>query len=280
MIKVAINGSSGFLGTQLCKFLKHKYNIITLKRSDYSIAPDKLALLLEGSDYVINLAGASIFGLWTKSTRRRILNSRIDVTRNLVAAIALMDRRPKLLITASGVNIYDDQHLHTEESMLYASDFLGEVVMKWEHEALKCVIPVAIIRTGLVLDRRGGFFKSLTQTLPFKFVVKFGSGSAFFPFIALGDYLSAMEFIISNNLQGVFNMVAPAIPTYTGFYRSLQKVFSIFVLPIPAFILKVLPGRQSDLFLKGQQVVPQRLLNEGFTFGCPDITTNLQILSE
>ncbi len=251
MITVAISGSSGFLGTQLCNFLNHKYNIIKLKRSDYSLAPDKLALVLKGSDYVINLAGTPIFGLWTKSYRNKILQSRIETTRNLVQAIAVMERKPKLFISASGVNVYDDKHIHTEESQAFANDFLANVCLEWEREALSCSIPCAIIRTGLILGSTGGFFDAISKTLPFGFVVKFGRGNQHFPFLHVYDYVSAIDFIIDKELSGVFNMVSPEVTTYQAFYA---------------------------VFIKGQHVVPTHLLNAGFEYRYASIDDTLQDL--
>lgn len=276
MITVAISGSSGFLGTQLCNFLNHKYNIIKLKRSDYSLAPDKLALVLEGSDYVINLAGTPIFGLWTKSYRNKILQSRIETTRNLVQAIALMERKPRLFISASGVNIYDDTNMHSEESQSFAHEFLADVCMQWEREAFSCSIPVAIIRTGLILGSTGGFLVAISKTLPFGFAVKFGHGNQYFPFLHVHDYVSAVDFIMDKELSGIFNMVSPEVTTYQAFYDVLKSLKRpLFVVTVPSFFLKLLPGDQSVVFLKGQHVVPTRLLNEGFAFRYPSIDSSI-----
>lgn len=279
MITVAISGSSGFLGTQLCNFLNHKYNIIKLKRSDYSLAPDKLALVLKGSDYVINLAGTPIFGLWTKSYRNKILQSRIETTRNLVKAIAVLELKPKLFISASGVNIYDDTNIHTEESHAFSNDFLADVCLQWEREALSCCIPVAIIRTGLIIGSTGGFFDAISKTMPLGFVVKFGPGTLHFPFLHVNDYVSAIDLIMYKELSGVFNMVSPEATINKAFYDALKAVKEpLFVITVPSFLLKVLPGGQSAIFLKGQHVVPNRLLNEGFQFRYTSIDDTLRNL--
>lgn len=279
MITVAISGSSGFLGTQLCNFLNHKYNIIKLKRSDYSLAPDKLALVLKGSDYVINLAGAPIFGLWTKSYRRKILQSRIETTRNLVRAITVMERKPKLFISASGVNIYDDKNTHTEDSLEFAHDFLADVCLQWEREALSCSVPSAIIRTGLIVGSTGGFFDAISKTIPFGFALKFGPGNQHFPFLHVHDYVSAIDFIMDKELSDVFNMVSPEVTTYQGFYEALKSVKRpLLVVMVPSFLLKLLPGGQSAVFLKGQHVVPKHLLNAGFEYRYASIDDTLRNL--
>lgn len=279
MITIAISGSSGFLGTQLCNFLNHKYNIIKLKRSDYSLSPDKLALILKGCDYVINLAGAPIFGLWTKSYRAKILQSRTETTRNLVQAIALMEVKPKLFVSASGVNIYDGNGIHSEQSNAFANDFLADVCKRWEREALACSVPVAIIRTGLILGQTGGFYKAIARTIPFGFVVKFGNGKQIFPYLHVNDYVSAIAFILDKQKDGVFNLVAPEIITYNTFYHSLKQVHkSLLVVRVPSVLLNILPGGQSVIFLKGQHVVPERLINEGFAVGFGSISNVLEYL--
>jgi uncharacterized protein len=127
MKTLLINGSTGFLGKQIIQFLKGKYNIITLKRNDYLLPPDLLAKKIEGSDYILNLAGASIAQLWTKKAKKDIYNSRILITHNLVECLAYLSKKPSLFISTSGINVYSNNVQHTEDSESINNSFLGRV---------------------------------------------------------------------------------------------------------------------------------------------------------
>jgi uncharacterized protein (TIGR01777 family) len=284
MQTIAINGTSGFLGTAIGNFLKSKYNIITVKRSDYNLPPENLALLLEGSDYVINLAGAPIAQLWTNKSRQLIYSSRIDITKNLVASFKFLKKKPKLFVSVSGINIYESGSIHSESSLNFSCDFLGKVCKDWESEAIRAKelsIPVAIIRTGIVLSPNGGFLEMISKTVPFKFLIKFGKGSNSFPFIHLNDYLNALLFILEGNYSGIFNFVAPNIIDYSSFYKSFSSQFKIWlVLTVPGFILKWILKDQAGLFIESPAVIPEHLTKVGYRFYYMDIKSIINSIVE
>jgi uncharacterized protein len=283
MKTLLLNGSSGFLGHQIIQFLKGKYNIITLKRNDYLLPPDLLAKKIEGCDYIINLAGASIAQLWTTKTKNDIYNSRIQITRNLVYSFAYLNKKPSLFISASGINVYNNNLKHTEDSVSFDHSFLGTVCADWEREASKAQqynIPVTLIRTGVVLSPSGGFLRQVNRTVPFKFLVKFGKGNNSLPFIHLDDYLNALLFIMQGNYSGIFNFVAPNSVKFSEFYRVyLNKSKCWAIIQIPEFLLKLLPGKQSDVFLKSPDVMPRNLLLKGYSFLYPTIEKTINTIN-
>lgn len=270
MKTIVLNGSSGFLGSQISNFLKGKYTIITLKRNEYLLPPERLALIIDGCDYIINIAGAPIFSLWTKKNRNTIYSSRIDCTKNLVNALAYVKKKPELFLSASGVNIYNNGSYHTEQSKDFSSGFLGNVCLNWENEAFKaknCSVPVAIFRTGVVLSPHNGFLKYLSKTIPLKFIINFGSGKQSFPWISLQDYLLGLLFILEGNYSGIYNFVAPESITqkyFNSIFKQMAKCW--FTIQVPHFLLSFLPGNQKELLLENPEVYPEALLNIGFTF--------------
>lgn len=278
--RVCINGSSGFVGQQLIPFLKENgYKVITIKR-EYLNNPKELAGLINGCEAVINLAGASIAGRrWTKKYRKTILQSRIETTANLVTAIGQCDIKPKLLISASAVGIYDSLNQHTEASVNFAGDFPAEVCKAWENESAKAIpyTSVAIMRFGIVLGSEGGVLKKLRPLFKSGLGGKIGNGKQPFPFVSIKDLCRAALFIIQQQKQGIYNLVSPEKADNKRFTKALaqsSRCPALFI--IPGFLLKLLLGERADIFLKGQDVIPNRLTIEGFKFDEPEIETAIK----
>ena len=122
---------------------------------------------IEGCDVVINLAGANISSKWTEAYKKEILDSRIMVTGKIVSSILACSEKPRLLISASGIDIYDTRNTHDESSTSYAGSFLGDVCRQWENEAMKAseVTRVVLPRMGMVLGDGGGALSKMQ--LPF-----------------------------------------------------------------------------------------------------------------
>jgi len=102
---------------------------------------------------------------------------------------------------------------------------------------------------------------------------KIGNGRQPFPFIHISDAIRAILWCIENrNAQGIYNLVAPENIDNKTFTQTLGKFLNRPVLfTVPAFSLKFILGEASSLLLQSPQVVPERLLNEGFEFSFPDI---------
>ena len=277
---VSINGSSGFIGSALCKYLADKYTINRINRDDYLCDPKVLARKIEGSDVIINLAGYPISKLWTSTNREKIVDSRLVTSRNLVNSFNYLQKKPRLFISASGIDIYEGGIPHTESSTTFADDFLGNLCRSWEYEAKKAErfnISVSLIRTGIVFGSNGGYFNKVGSTIPFKFLVCFGSGKQRVSFIHLDDYCRGIDYIIEHNLSGVYNFVAPNSCSNHILVKTLKDISgSMAILKIPSYLLKILPHHQSDLFLKSNEIYSEKLLNAGFSFRFSTIKEVLQ----
>ncbi|MDD2416229.1 MAG: TIGR01777 family oxidoreductase, partial [Parabacteroides sp.] len=221
-------------------------------------------------DVVVNLAGASINGRWTKAYKREIMNSRVDTTRQLVTAINNLDNAPSLFISVSAVGIYASNGIHNESSQSLSTDFLAQVCKAWENEAsqLKPSTRLVIARLGVVLGADGG--AAPIMLTPFRFYLgsTFGSGEQGFSWIHMEDLLHAFEFIIDNSsIYGIVNLTSPEITTNKQFCKTVAQVLrKPCWFSIPSFVFKLLLGESHILITKGQQAFPEILLNNGYIF--------------
>lgn len=278
MKTIAIAGASGFVGTSLKSFFKNKNNkIINIKREELK---DSSALqeIIEQSDIVINLSGANIINRWTPQYKELLYSSRIETTTSLVEAINNASSKPELFISTSAVGIYDNTDTHTEDGT-FANDFLSNLCQRWEEEASKANTKVAIFRFGIVLGKDGGALKKMLT--PFKLGLGgiIASGNQAFSFIHIRDLLRAYDFVIHNNLDGVFNLTAPKPTTNFGLTRALGRALGRpTIFPVPEFVLKLIFGEGSTVLCDGQDVVPQKLINLGFKFEYNDINETINDL--
>ena len=290
MKRYLITGGTGLIGTALCKqLIAEGHQLIVLSRTPSTVNQKcgkgvrAIASLTEIDvdtviDAVINLAGEPIAsGRWTKKRKAMIESSRIDFTKNLVDWLVLRKQKPECLISGSAVGWYGDggdQKL-TEQSG-YHDEYTHQLCDAWEKQALRAGqvgIRVCIIRTGLVLSVSGGVLKKMI--MPFKLGLggRLGMGKQYMPWIHITDMINALNFLIENEqLQGLFNACSPNPVTNTEFTILLSKLLKRpAILPAPAWALKLLLGEMSRLLLTGQKVVPQHLVESGFTFSFPEL---------
>jgi uncharacterized protein len=271
ILKVAIAGAGGFIGSALKLHLRGRNcSVVSLSRSLLSMPLPQIINLLEGTDVIINLAGAPIVGRWTLKTKNTIYNSRILTTRVISSAIKGMKSPPALFISGSAVGIYKSLGTHTESSKELVDDFLGKLCQDWESEALnaKGKTRVVILRTGIVLGKDGG---ALARMLPL-FKAGLGgmiaSGEQGFSWIHIKDVLNVIDFLISRvELSGVINLTAPQPVDNRSFTKLLAKSLNKGVfLPVPAIMLRLLYGEGAKALTEGQLVYPDKLLKAGFRF--------------
>ena len=221
-MKIAVNGASGFIGGELCRFFRAQgHEVVAIPRAVYA-DKDTLKNLAGGCDAVINLAGASIAARWSEDYKKRLRASRIETTRTLVCAINELEN-PPFFISASAVGIYENGLSHDESSVKFDRGFLGELAREWESEAAKARTQTAIFRLGVVLDRGGALAKMLPA---FRLGLggKLGSGEQAFCWIHIADLLEAFKFTLQNRQSGVFNLVSPTPSTNGEFTQILGEV--------------------------------------------------------
>lgn len=282
-MRVKITGLNGYIGTQLSDLLQNRgYEVSAIDRKLLYGSISELANEIKKADVIINLAGANILQRWTKTTRLKIYNSRVETTRNLVQAIKILpsEDQAKTFISASAIGIYKSGETHNETSKSYEGGFIGNLVNDWESQLkdLPPTIRLSIFRVGIVLGKESKTIKNLM--LPFKLGLggSIASGKQAFPFIHETDAINAFEWVIrSNHLSGIFNLVAPEKITNQQFTRAVAKQLKRpAFLSVPSFILKLFLGKAASILLKSPIIEPAALPEKGFKYKFPTIDSSLK----
>ena len=241
---------------------------------------------IEGTDVIINLAGAPILQRWTKRKKILIHESRVRTTRNLVKAINALpkENQPKKFISASAIGIYKTGFTHDETSTNFDKRFVGIVAKDWEDASneLPVTIQKTIFRIGLVLGKEA---KTITNLLlPFKLGLgaTIGNGKQSFPFIHEKDVIRAFVWAVEVlDKNGTFNLVAPESVTNKDFIKAFAKALNRpAIFSIPEFVLKMVLGEAAVLLTESPKVEPKNLLDAGFEFKYPDINSALKEILE
>src|SRR5690625_4102663 len=223
-LNILMTGGTGFVGKHLTSALVEKgYHIYIVTRSphiydnndqityiNYDVHIRKLPII----QAVINLAGDSLFGYWTKRKKQRILTSRIETTNHVISMIEQMKQKPSVFISASAVGFYgtSEEMIFTEQTADPGDDFLAHVVKEWEKTAQQAEslhIRTIYTRFGVILGDQGAL---PLMSLPVKCFAggKIGSGRQYMSWVHIEDVVRLLIFCLShNNVQGPVNVTAP-----------------------------------------------------------------------
>jgi len=283
---IVLAGGSGFLGRKLAARLEHdRHNVVILTRrpranhrTDVAWEPDgstgSLAGHLDGVDAVVNLVGEGIADRrWSSARKAALRDSRLLATRTLVRAMATCQTPPRIFVSASGVGYYGPRGDETiTERAEPGADFLARLCVEWEQEARAAEGPgtrVAMVRTGLVLDAKGGALPRMLPAFKLALGATIASGRQYMPWVHVSDWVSMVLWLIaSDRAVGAFNVTAPEPVTNHEFTRALGRVLHRpAVFQAPAFVLKLALGEMASLLLTGQRVLPVHAEELGFRFG-------------
>ena len=288
-MNITISGASGLVGRRLLRVLGsegHKLHVLT-RHAGTNLPqgvrltvwdPDSLPPItsLESADAVIHLAGEPVAQRWTTEAKRRIRESRVGSTERLVEALSKLPRLPRCLLCASAIGYYGsrgDEIL--EESSPPGSGFLPEVCLAWEKAAQAASglgVRVAVIRIGVVLDKRGGALGRLLAPFRAGLGGRLGSGHQWMSWIHAGDLAELFRFVLDGTVQGAVNGVAPFPASNAEFTQELARELKRpALLPVPEFLLKALLGDMSEILLASQRVSPRAAESTGFRFRFPQL---------
>jgi uncharacterized protein len=294
-VNVVVTGASGFLGTRLVQKLLeagHAVHVLGRRRSP-SLPPsvrfsewrstdvEPPAEGLAAADAVVLLAGEPVAQRWTVEARRRIRDSRVNGTRNLVNALAKQVHRPSVLVSASAIGYYGprgDEIL--SEASPPGSDFLAQISVEWEQAAQLAEalgIRVVQLRIGMVLGNGGALARMLP---PFRWGLggRMGSGKQWMSWIHVDDMINLILFAVTNAaVRGPVNATAPSPVTNAEFTRLLGAALHKPVIfpSVPGFVLWLALGEMATLVLTGQRVIPIAAQTAGFEFRHPGLSQAL-----
>lgn len=290
-MKILVTGATGLIGRGLCRSLTDDGHAVFAASRSPGKPPGLAAVevhqwdpqagplspaALDGVDAVVNLAGEPIDARrWSDQQKKLIRDSRVVTTRNLVAGLRSVDRKPAVLVSSSAVGLYGDRgDEQLEETSSAGRGFMSEVCEEWEREAGRAVelgIRVVQVRTGVVLSAEGGALKKMLT--PFKLGVggPLGNGKQWFPWIHIDDIVGIFRHaILTATLSGPVNGVAPNPVTNAEFTRELGRALHRpAFLPVPQMALKVLMGEMSEVLFGSQRVAPKAALDSGYAFHHP-----------
>ncbi len=297
-MRIFITGGTGFVGSFLSRYLVQRgHHVIAAgtrphfafdsgNRFAYVSAdttvPGVWQERVSEVDAVINLAGQNIFRYWTDSAKRRIYESRILTTRNVVMGMG--KKQPPILLNASAIGYYGDRaDVHLNESSPAGDDFLADVSVNWEKEALRANAlgaRVALLRFSVILGKDGGALAKMVPAFKYFAGGPMGSGRQWFSWMHIQDLARAVEMILENeNMHGPINFCAPHPERNHTFAKSLGKALGRpAFIRIPAFVLKSIMGELGGVMLGSQRCVPQKLQQHGFEFRYPGIKKALRNL--
>jgi uncharacterized protein (TIGR01777 family) len=287
MKRIVVSGGTGYIGRALVRRLVGRGDSVTVltrgaaaegnpRRVTWN--PYELgewAKALDGVDAVVNLVGEQAVGVrYTKARKRRIRESRLIPTENIVSALGKAALKPAVLVSASGINYYG-VHPATErvdESFGPGDDFLARLCVDWEaasEKARPLGIRVINPRIAPVLGPGGGSLG--VMALPFKLFVggRLGSGEQGFSWIYLDDAIAALLRCIDDQaMPAKLNLCSPNPVSNLEASRAIAKALHRpSWLPVPAFALKLLFGEGAEPILTGQFAIPR-----GLTEHAPELT--------
>jgi uncharacterized protein (TIGR01777 family) len=295
--KALVTGATGLIGRRLVRRLEHP-NVVSRDParavqtlgdgvtahawSDDKRLPDAA---LDGVDAVFHLAGEAVAeSRLTPERRKRILDSRVQGTCNVVASLGERETKPRVLVAASATGFYGDRGDELlEEDAPRGSDFLSEVCAAWEEETKKAEafgIRAVSLRIGIVLDPDGGAIKTMVRPFRMGIAGRLGNGRQWMPWIHAEDVVRLIVFLAEKeDARGPFNVTAPGIVTNAEFTKTFARVLHRpAVLPVPRFALKALYGDLADSVLASQRAAPSAALRLGFEFLHPQLDPALRDL--
>jgi len=283
--KILISGATGLIGKAIIKALYFRGDEALIVSTNKESAAKEFpgiknivewnnisSLKDEKIDGIFHLAGMNLGDKrWNDKVKKEIYDSRIVTARKLVELISVMANKPKVLITASGIDYYGDKgEENVYEDSPPADNFIGHLCRDWENESFKAEkygVRAAAIRTGFVIAKNAPAVDKLT--LPFKLFAggPIGSGKQYISWIHLDDLVGIYLFVLDNKVSGAINAASPIPETMKEFSKQLAKALhrpSLF--HIPSFAVKIVAGEMAELILTGRKALPKKIIDAGFKF--------------
>jgi uncharacterized protein (TIGR01777 family) len=279
MSKILITGGTGLVGTRLTQMLVDRnHDVVILSRNPKNKNEFKWDVsknyvnteAFKNVDYIIHLAGAGIADeRWNAERKKIIIDSRVKTANLIFKAIKENSISIKGFISASGIGYYGAVTTTTifKETDTVGNDFLGDVCKKWEdaaHQFSTESIPVTILRTGIVLSKKGGALEKMKTPI----ISPLGSGKQYLAWIHIDDLCQMYIQSIEADLTGIYNAVAPQHQTSITFSKTLAESIKkpYLGIGVPSFMLKILFGELAVILLEGSRISTKKIEKNGFSF--------------
>ena len=297
-MRVLVTGATGLIGSAVCDaLLARGEEVVGLSRDPAKARstnptvswhawdpanerPPEAAF--EGVDAVVNLIGEEINQRLTDEAKRRIRDSRVRATKNLVDGMLAENPQPATLISQAAIGIYGDRgEAIVDESTPPGDGFLPQIVVEWENEARRAEgsgVRVVIFRTGLVLDPDGGLLKQLG--LPFKLGLggPLAGGGFYMPWIHRDDEVGLIVWALDTpEVSGTLNATAPNPVTNRELSQALGRALHRpSLIPAPRLAIVAMRGEELTEQITGSyRVIPRRAQDLGYAFRFTDVDAAL-----
>jgi len=287
-MRILITGATGLIGSEIVKQC-HKKNIdvnyLTTSKDKienkdnyqgFYWNPDQAKIdvnCIKNVDVIIHLVGASISKRWTKEHKQAIINSRLETTALLHETLKNNSNNIKQIISASAIGYYPDSltKYYSEDEKEISNSFLGKVVQEWEQvvDNFKTLnITVSKVRIGVVLSNKGGAYPELAKPIKYGVGAAMGTGKQWMSWIHLHDLAGVFLHVLENELEGVYNGVAPNPVTNKMLTKAIAKKMKmpLFLPNIPKFVMRVILGEMHIILFESQRVSSKKIEQTNFKF--------------
>ena len=277
MMKITITGSSGYLGSEIIRFLeKNKFivNSMTRKKDNSCFwDPENKKInneIIDNSDVIINLNGAKIIQPFRRKKLSNIISSRIKPTRLLFETIKKSNSPPKLIISASATGFYGNRPNEIiDEKSPKGRGLIPDIVEEWEQNIKLNNTRVVYLRLGTVIDENSDIYSYMKKYGRIIGVNRIGNGLNYFPWISNLDVCRSILHVINKSkISGPVNIVSNNPIYFKDVMESLNKKINPLVkLPLPsAAINKIFGKLGEEILLSNQRILPTKLKESGFTW--------------
>ena len=287
-IDYLITGGTGLIGRAFINSLPPEASVVVLSRQSKDQAEKRIGRKVEvianfdqiprssKIRYCLNLSGEPIVDWpWTTSRKNALRHSRIDITRQIAELSNRLPHPFECLVSGSAIGYYPaSTDTHYDENGPHGVGFAAELCRDWEDAASEInTVRRCYLRTGIVLSDDGGMLDKLSPSFKFGLGAILGSGEQAMSWIHLEDAVAIIHFLFETPAaQGPVNNCAPAAATNREFSDLLaETMHRPRLFAMPGFVVRLMFGERSGLLLDSQTIIPQRLIDLGYSFKYPDL---------
>ncbi len=244
---------------------------------------------VDGADAVVNLAGRTVSCRYTRENLRQMMDSRVESTRVVGAAIEQAARPPRVWLQMSTATIYADRRdaPNDEATGIIGGHETGvpdyweysvRIARAWEAAQREAPVPstrrVALRAAMVMSPDRGGVLDVMLWMARLGLGGPVAGGRQYVSWIHDEDFVRAVELLLErDDLEGPVNLASPGPVPQRELMRGLRRAWgrrpglpaTSWMAEIGAFVLRT----DTELLLKSRRVVPGRLLDAGFEFRHP-----------